>query len=176
MTPFATFSAALASAVMAAGHAAPSHPRVTVQGDSLSVGAEPYFRPHGSYSAAVGRHVYEGLALLPHQRRAHVVEFLLGTNDYLETPGTYRLQLKQALREAGKGRCVVVATIYAYANRPNMNSAVKQFATRKNVTYFDWSAAVRRGRVQLADGVHPANTSSWNYRARLMRKAAGRCR
>jgi hypothetical protein len=185
--PAASLFAALAllSTFAAAPAAAPRPVSVTVQGDSLAVMSKgALVRTLGtgervvSYSAEIGRHTDAGLSLLRGQRLGQVVVFALGTNDFAAAEGWYAARLTQVMHLVGARRCVVLATAYARGPATGVNRAVRTARARygpRRVQVADWAGAVQAGRVQLADGVHPARASGARLRASLLAAAARRC-
>lgn len=147
---------------------------VTYQGDSLTVGSQPYLGaqdlPQTSFSAATGRHVDRGLEILPHQGLGRVVVFALGTNDYGEAPATLDRQLREVRRIVGN-RCLVTETIYVRHPVDGLNRVLR----RRSDQVVEWAHAVSSGRVHLVDGVHPGE-AGYRLRARLTLAAERRCR
>lgn len=155
-------------------------PAVTVQGDSLTVGIQPYITfPVESFSAEVGRHLSTGLELLKSQTKGAVIVFALGTNDYGDSVSYLESEYVQAMNIAGSRRCVVIPTVYAYSfDNNNANVALiwlRHRYTHKRLQLVLWAQAVRNGKVTLADGVHPGTSASWKYREQLVNKGVTAC-
>jgi hypothetical protein len=173
------------TAAVAPGAVASGKPvTVTVQGDSLSVLADPFLAPLlpgmqiVSESAQVGRHVADGEKILASQPLGDVVVFALGTNDYLSTASWYTAQIDQVLRLVGSSRCVVVPTVYAYQPASALNRALDKIAQQEGPSRIQiarWAEQVIAGRVQLRDGVHPATVMGARLRAAVIASAVQRC-
>ena len=148
-------------------------PATTVQGDSLSVGAEPYMTRVVSFSAAVGRHVQQGLELLRRQRLAPVVVFALGSNDAAEPPALFAAQVRAALAIVGSRRCLVVPSLYVYGPVRALNRVLRALAARVGPARLqvpDWASVA--ARIPLAGGVHPLD---YRLRARVVEAGVRAC-
>jgi lysophospholipase L1-like esterase len=137
---------------------------VTLVGDSLNVGAEPYLRDElegWTISAhdRVGRSTEEGIAELRALGRdvAPVVVVSLGTNDAYETEDNFRALVEQAVELAGPGRCLVWATIVRDGEaRDGFNRVLADAAAQHpSLRLVDWAAIVAANPTALApDAVH----------------------
>jgi len=136
---------------------------VTVLGDSLNVGIEPYLeeelgRWKISNDNAVGRRTDEGVALLRalDEKLALVVVVSLGTNDPQTDVERFRAHVEQVLRIAGPKRCVIWSTIWLDGPNDAFNSVLRQASDRhRNLEIEDWSALVEtRPELLAADRVH----------------------
>jgi hypothetical protein len=137
---------------------------VTLLGDSLNVGIEPYLRDElrgWSIDAhdRVGRTTAEGLEELRALRTklAPVVVVSLGTNDADGSEAEFRTLVAQAMEIAGPGRCVLWATIVRNgASREELNEVLEDAASdNANLRLVDWASMVARDRDVLAfDAVH----------------------
>ena len=129
---------------------------VTLVGDSLNVGIEPYL---GDELAGwtidardrVGRTTEEGVAVLREERRAlaPVVVVSLGTNDAEGTEARFAELVGEAVRLVGPNRCLVWATIVRDgAPRIGFNQVLEEARSdRANVRLVEWAGIV---------GDHPA--------------------
>jgi hypothetical protein len=179
--------AASAAPASASRHHARRHARavtITIQGDSLQVGTDPYLDPAAhhwrviSSSEEVSRHVPEGIAGLQAQPLGRVILFALGTNDYDDSTSEFAGELREVMHIAGPHRCVVIPTIYAYGDRPAMNEAIEDIARQygpRRVQVAQWAALVERGAVTLGDEVHPPDGAGYMVRAALIDRAIAAC-
>jgi hypothetical protein len=137
---------------------------VTLLGDSLNVGIEPYLRDElrgWSVDAhdRAGRTTAEGLEKLRAlgTTLAPVVVVSLGTNDADGSEAEFRTLVAQAMEIAGPGRCVVWATIVRNgSSREELNDVLEDAAAdHANLRLVDWASMVARDRHVLAfDAVH----------------------
>ena len=137
---------------------------LTMVGDSLNVGTDPYLRealPHWDIDAhdRIGRSTEEGLDVLREQRRdlAPVVVVSLGTNDAEGTEARFRELVDEALALVGPARCLVWATIVRDgAERSGFDDVLREAAdTNTNVRLVDWASLVAENENLLAgDLVH----------------------
>ncbi len=148
---------------------------VTLVGDSLNVGIEPYVPealPHWRVVAAdrVGRLTAEAIAELEAGRPAlstHVV-VSLGTNDPRDDVARFRVEVGQLLELIGPGRCVVWATIWRRGAPDEAFNAVLRDAAESNrrLRLVEWAEMVEAKPERLAgDGVHGTATG---YRDRAL--------
>jgi lysophospholipase L1-like esterase len=137
---------------------------VTLVGDSLNVGVEPYLpdRLAGWSIDAddeVGRTTEAGLAALEGlgAALAPVVVVSLGTNDPQADVEGFRDRLRRALALTGPDRCVVWPTIWRGGANDAFNEVLAQEAEASSGLHVvDWVGLVeRRPELMGADGVHP---------------------
>jgi lysophospholipase L1-like esterase len=137
---------------------------VTLVGDSLNVGVEPYLGdalPGWKIDAhdRVGRPTSEGIAELRALRRslAPVVVVSLGTNDADGSEPEFRRLVNQAIDAVGPGRCLVWATIVRDgAERTGFDRVLRDAsAAHSNVHLVEWASTVAQDDSLLApDRVH----------------------
>jgi lysophospholipase L1-like esterase len=137
---------------------------VTLVGDSLNVGIEPYLEdelPGWRIDAhdRVGRPTSEGIDELRALRAslAPVVVVSLGTNDADGSEGQFRALVDRAIDVVGPGRCLVWATIVRDGEERAGFDRVLRDATgaHTNVRLVDWAAIVDADESLLAsDQVH----------------------
>lgn len=136
---------------------------VTMLGDSLNVGIEPYLAEELdgweiSGDNAVGRRTDEGVALLRalDGKLAPVLVVSLGTNDPQTDVGRFRSHVEQVLRLAGPTRCVVWSTIWLDGPNEAFNRVLRQVAERRrNLEIDDWAALIEaRPELLAPDRVH----------------------
>ena len=160
-----------AIAVAVAVHVVRSHDEpsgsagnVTLVGDSLNVGIEPYLAqelPGWNVDAhdRVGRATAEGIEELRKLRGklAPVVVVSLGTNDADGSEAEFRRLVAEALAIVGPDRCLVWATIVRDGTTRTGFDAVLQDArsANPNVRLVEWARIVEQHRSLLAaDAVH----------------------
>ena len=167
--------------------ASPAAPlQVLVTGDSLAVGMRPSFDALLA-GAAVRWRVKSGIttprglvALRSALRSGPVPDVLvvsLGTNDGPD-PQRFRDRIRRVLATVPSSTCVVWPTI----SRPPRKGAyralnrVLRAEARSDVrlTLVSWDVAVRLGRVQLPDAVHP-DAAGFHRRSGMVRAALARC-
>lgn len=178
---------AIAAAVYAVARDEPSPPpvgAVTLVGDSLNVGTEPYLRDEldgWSLEAhdRVGRATAEGVEELRNlgSALAPVVVVSLGTNDADGSEGAFRTLVDAALEHAGQTRCVVWATIVRDGEpRAAFNDVLGDAAsTHGNLRLVDWAELVENDTAVLAgDGVH-GSPSGYARRAHAVAGAVRAC-
>ena len=157
---------------------------VTLLGDSLNVGIEPYLadRLDGwtiQTNDAVGRSGPQGLAELRAMggALAPVVVVSLGTNDVQTDVAGFRELVERVLDEAGPKRCVVWSTIWR--NGPNLafNGVLRDAARRhRNLEVADWAGLVGGSPELLApDGVH-GTPEGYARKAEQVARIVERCR
>jgi hypothetical protein len=137
---------------------------VTLVGDSLNVGIEPYLRDEldGWTIDAhdrVGRSTAEGIAELRSLggTAAPIVVVSLGTNDAHGSEDEFRQLVAQAVELVGPERCLVWATIVRDGTaRDGFNEALADAAAEHvNVRLVDWAAIVAADSSALGpDAVH----------------------
>ena len=137
---------------------------VTLVGDSLNVGIEPYLRDElGGWRIdahdRVGRSTADGIAELRRLdgRLAPVVVVSLGTNDAEGSEAEFRNHVDEAIRVAGPGDCLVWATIVRDGEpRDGFNEVLRDAASRSaRFRLVDWAALVGADDSLLAgDRVH----------------------
>jgi lysophospholipase L1-like esterase len=136
---------------------------VTLVGDSLNVGIEPYLadelhgRPIDAHDL-VGRRTREGIEEL---RRlgadlAPVVVVSLGTNDADGSEAEFRELVAEGIALAGPDRCVVWATILRDGTpRAGFNRVLEDAAARGELRLVDWAGmATEDPSLLAADRVH----------------------
>lgn len=137
---------------------------VTLVGDSLNVGIEPYLRTElrgwelESHDR-VGRSTAEGVQVLRTvgAELAPIVVVSLGTNDPEGTEGEFRALVAEALAIAGPSRCVVWATVVRDGEpRAGFNDVLSEAAASEpSLRLVDWAALVAGDETLLAsDRVH----------------------
>jgi lysophospholipase L1-like esterase len=167
-----TLALVIAIAVAAAVYASARRDRpaaaemgaVTLVGDSLNVGVEPYLRDElrGWRIDAhdlVGRSSADGIEQLRELGLAvaAVLVVSLGTNDAEGSEGEFRRLVDRALELAGPNRCVVWATIVRDgAPRSAFDDVLRDASSSHgNLRLVDWGELVARDRDLLtSDGVH----------------------
>ena len=137
---------------------------LTMVGDSLNVGTDPYLRealPHWDIDAhdRIGRSTEEGLDVLREQRSslARVVVVSLGTNDAEGTEDRFRELVGEAVALVGPNRCLVWATIVDDgAERTRFDDVLRDVAdANTNVRLVEWASLVAENENLLAgDLVH----------------------
>jgi lysophospholipase L1-like esterase len=157
---------------------------VTLVGDSLNVGIEPYLP---RYLAGwtidahdeVGRTTSAGLDVLRAKRDslAPVVVISLGTNDDADDVVGFRRQVRAALRIAGQQRCVVWVTMARDgATFAGFNDLLADEARRSDrLRVVDWARMVEAAPELLAgDGIHATETG-YTRRAAAVARAVRDC-
>jgi hypothetical protein len=157
---------------------------VTLVGDSLNVGIEPYLQGalkgwRFAMNDRVGRSTAEGIDEIEARRpvlSSHVV-LSLGTNDSQLAVATFRADVERVLELAGPNRCVVWATIWR-DGKPNgaFNEVLRNAAAdNRRFRVVDWAAMVDEQPDWLAvDGVHGTETG-YRERARAVAEAVTGC-
>ena len=168
-----TFVLVLAVAIVAAvavvvrrGHDASNTTKgtVTLVGDSLNVGIEPYLAdalPGWRVDAhdEVGRATREGVDELRGRRAslAPVVVVSLGTNDAAGSEDEFRALVDEAIRIVGRNRCLVWATLVRDGEEREGFDRVLRDASEAhaNVRLVEWASLVSDDPSLLGgDGVH----------------------
>jgi hypothetical protein len=137
---------------------------VTLVGDSLNVGTEPYLREELAgwtidAHDRVGRSTAEGIAELRSLggTAAPIVVVSLGTNDAHGSENEFRQLVAQAVELVGPERCLVWATIVRDGTaRDGFNEVLADAAAEHvNVRLVDWAAIVTDDPSALGpDAVH----------------------
>jgi hypothetical protein len=137
---------------------------VTLVGDSLNVGVEPYLSQelpgwHIDAHDRVGRATPEGIDELRRLggRLAPVVVVSLGTNDPDGSEPEFRQLVDRALAVVGPDRCLVWATIVrGGTTRAGFDSVLQDArSANANVRLVEWARMVQQDRSLLAeDAVH----------------------
>ncbi len=137
---------------------------MTLVGDSLNVGIDPYLRTEladWSIDAhdRVGRMTWEGVDELRRLRTtlAPIVVVSLGTNDADGTESEFRDLVSDAIGVVGPGRCLLWATIVrGGVPRTGFNDVLRQARVEHpNVRLVDWASMVEDDAGVLAfDTVH----------------------
>lgn len=144
---------------------------VTLVGDSLNLGVEPYLRERlrgWSFQAddEVGIPTEEGVRRLRSAGSglAPFVVVSLGTNDPASDDDAFRAGVREALRIVGPRRCIVWATVHREGH-DGFDAVLRDEAGRNhNLRLVDWSTMIRDHPDWLAsDGIHG---SPDGYRAR----------
>jgi lysophospholipase L1-like esterase len=157
---------------------------VTLVGDSLNVGVEPYLEEElrgwdVHTDDVVGRPTTTGLERLSSESASlgRYVVISLGTNDSESSVGAFGAAVGDVMGLAGKGRCVVWATIHrdGDAYEP-FNDALRTAASRNpNLRLVDWAAMIRQHPDWLGpDGVH-ATEEGYRQRAKAVVAAMRTC-
>jgi hypothetical protein len=180
---------AIATAVFAVSRddgdpAASDSGAVTMVGDSLNVGVEPYLRdelPGWRIDAydRVGRTTADGIERLRELdgELSPVVVVSLGTNDPDGSEDAFRVMVDEAIAIAGDGRCLLWATIVRGGTARTAFNAVLEAATAKHskLRLVDWAALTASPAGLLsADLVHGTPTG-YARRAEETARAARAC-
>jgi lysophospholipase L1-like esterase len=138
--------------------------KVTLVGDSLNVGIEPYLAdalPGWRVDAhdEVGRATREGVDELRARGSslAPVVVVSLGTNDAAGSEDQFRALVDDAIRVVGPRRCLVWATIVRDGEeRTGFDNVLREASeAHPNVHLVEWASLVSDDRSLLVgDGVH----------------------
>ena len=157
---------------------------LTLVGDSLNVGTDPYLRDELDGWAIdahdrVGRQTWEGVEELRRLRAslAPIVVVSLGTNDGDGTEAEFRDHVAEAIGIVGPRRCLLWATVVrAGAPREEFNAVLEDAsADHSNVRLVDWAALVDREPETLAfDTVH-GTSEGYARRAEETAAAVRRC-
>ena len=158
--------------------------RVTLVGDSLNVGMEPYLgdRLDGwtiLVDDAVGRSGQQGLAELRalDGALAPVVVVSLGTNDVQTDVAGFRDLVEGVIAQAGPRRCVVWSTVWRGGPNLAFDGVLRDAARRhRNLEVADWAGLVGGSPELLApDGVH-ATPEGYARKAEQVARIVERCR
>ena len=157
---------------------------VTLIGDSLNVGIEPYLgealpRWRVVANDQVGRTTPEGIAELEAGRPAlsSYVVVSLGTNDPPDGVEAFRTNVARVLELAGPDRCVIWATVWR-DGRPTVdyNDVLREAAeANKRLRLVAWAELVDKQPELLArDGLH-GNEDGYRKRAEGVAEAVHSC-
>ena len=161
---------------------APTTGSVSLIGDSLNVGIEPYLGaalPGWTIRAEneVGRATREGLAVLERDRASlgRVVVVSLGTNDPQDDARGFRSHVRRALELAGR-RCLVWATIWRDGPGEALNEVLLQEArANRSLTLVEWDAMLAARPDWLAPDGMPATPAGYRARAEAVADAVRGC-
>ena len=156
---------------------------LTLVGDSLNLGVEPFLaddleRWTIDADDVVGRGTETGIDHLRAKRGSlgRYVVVSLGTNDPVDTAGTFRGRIGEVLQLTGT-RCVVWATIHrdGDAYEP-FNAALRNAAAANhNLRLVEWAEMIAAHPDWLAgDGIH-GNTDGYRARAEAIVAALRTC-
>ncbi len=148
---------------------------VSLVGDSLNVGVEPYLqeelhRWQISADDVVGRSTPDGIERLRAQRASlgSYVVVSLGTNDPIGAVDAFRANVAETLRIAGAERCVVWATIHRDDYEPFNQILRDASAGNRNLRLVEWTSMIRAHPDWLAaDGIH-ATPEGYKARAKAI--------
>ena len=166
------------------GSSATSTGAVTLVGDSLNVGTEPYLAEaldgwRIDAHDRVGRATPEGVEELRALRRslAPVVVVSLGTNDAEGSESDFRELVDEALAIAGPDRCVVWATVVRDGAERTGFDRVLQDASdaHPNVRLVDWASLVDDDPSLLADDRVHGTPDGYALRAEETARAVRAC-
>jgi hypothetical protein len=123
---------------------------LTLVGDSLNVGTDPWLReelPGWEIDAhdQVGRTTAEGIEVLRERggALAPVVVVSLGTNDLDGTEADFRELVEEAVEIVGPDRCLVWATVSRGGERSGFNEVLRDAASAHgNVRLVEWASLV----------------------------------
>jgi lysophospholipase L1-like esterase len=157
---------------------------VTLVGDSLNVGIEPYLRdalPGWEIDAhdRVGRMTGEGVEQLRElgARLAPVVVVSLGTNDPDGSEPQFRELVDEVIEIVGTGRCLVWATIVRNGTGRTGFDVVLEEASvaHASVRLVDWTGLVAGDRSLLASDLVHGTPDGYARRAEETARAIHRC-
>lgn len=157
---------------------------VTLIGDSLNVGIEPYVPdalPGWKIVAndEVGRVTPQGIAELEAGRPvlSNYIVVSLGTNDPPSEVEAFRKDVARFLRLVGPNRCVVWATIWR-DERPNdaFNDVLRDAAkANRRVSLVEWAEMVEQNPALLASDRLHGSEDGYRERARKVAAAVEGC-
>jgi hypothetical protein len=136
---------------------------LTMIGDSLNVGVEPYLAEELpgwriQTDDEVGRGSDDGIAALAGigNELGSVVVVSLGTNDPQEDPAAFREDVREVLSLAGPHRCVVWATIWRDGANAAFNEVLDEEAhANRALRLVAWhEMAAQHPEWLIGDGVH----------------------
>jgi hypothetical protein len=158
--------------------------KVSLVGDSLNLGVEPYLQSElqgwqVETDDVVGRSTATGIEQLQAQSASlgSYVIVSLGTNDPVETVDAFRAGVVEALRIATPRRCVVWATIRRDGDAYEPFDRVLRDASRGNrsLRLVEWTSMIRAHPEWLAgDGIH-ASADGYEARAKAIVDAMRTC-
>lgn len=157
---------------------------VTLVGDSLNVGIEPYLAgalPRWRIDAhdRVGRATPDGIAELHRLAGdlAPVVVVSLGTNDPDGSEPEFRRLVAEAIAIAGPDRCLVWATIVRDgASRSGFDEVLRNARSEhRNLRLVDWAGMVDRDRSLLAADMVHGTPDGYARRAEETARAVRAC-
>lgn len=150
--------------------------RALLVGDSLATGMRPtihwkmgtnratYVRAKAGKPTAW---IFPRLHKLIARTKPHSILVSFGTNDGSD-PDKFRKTIRRFMKYVPGNTCVVWSTIYRPARKgpyQAMNTVLRQEAKHyKRLTTIDWVSAVKGGKVNLPDGLHP-DTDGFEYRS-----------
>ena len=147
---------------------------LTLIGDSLNVGVDPYLRdllPNWEIDAhdRVGRTTAEGIEVLRERSGtlAPVVVVSLGTNDPDGPEAAFRALVEEAVDVVGPDRCLVWATIVRNGSeRTELNDVLREVeSTHSNVRLVDWASNVADDSALLAGDLVHGTPDGYAFRA-----------
>jgi lysophospholipase L1-like esterase len=150
-------------------------PEVLVVGDSLAVGTMPYLDMlltdrNLTWDAVNGRTTPQGIHALRLDLRAvepQAVVVSLGTNDGPD-PLRFTRRLRLMLGDLSPHTCVIWTAIVRPRRKGPyraLNRALRAEAARdRRLVVINWDRAVKRGTVNLHDGLH-ADAAGYRYRS-----------
>jgi hypothetical protein len=179
--------AALAASLMLAPAADAAERSLLVDGDSLAEGTRAYLPSELPgwrirQSTKVSRHASDGADVMRRYGSSleRVIHVSLGTNDDPRQTGAFRAAVREVMRVAGTGRCVVWANIvrppYAGVSYRGYNRVLaSEDERRDNLLVLNWVRMVRRHPDWLArDRVH-VSAAGYAARARAVARLVRRC-
>jgi len=150
-------------------------PDVLILGDSLAVGTMPYLGGmltdrNITWDAVNGRTTPQGIHALRVDLREvqpQAVVVSLGTNDGSD-PRRFTRRLRRVLSDLSPSTCVIWTTIVRPRRKGEyraLNRALRAEAAHdRRLVVINWDHAVRRGTVNLRDGLH-ADAEGYRYRS-----------
>lgn len=157
---------------------------ITLVGDSLNLGVEPYLRNELrrwliDADDELGRSTAIGVEHLKAKRAslAPYVVVSLGTNDPVEVVDSFRADVAEVLHLAGSNRCVVWVTIHRNGDAYEpFNEALRAAASRnRNLRLVEWTSMIRaHPDFLMADGIH-GSPAGYRARARAIVDALRTC-
>jgi hypothetical protein len=178
---------AIAAATFAIGRRAdeaPARGAVSLVGDSLNVGIEPYLADElGGWRIdardRVGRTTEEGLKVLRLRRveLAAIVVVSLGTNDPDGSEAPFAAHVDEAVELVGPDRCLVWATIVRGGSpRAGFNQVLEQSRSQNpTLRLVDWARMVRADDSLLAGDLVHGTPAGYARRAEETARAVRGC-
>ena len=157
---------------------------LTLIGDSLNVGVDPYLRdllPNWEIDAhdRVGRTTAEGIEVLRERSGtlAPVVVVSLGTNDPDGPEAAFRALVEEAVDVVGPDRCLVWATIVRNGSeRTELNDVLREVeSTHSNVRLVDWASNIADDPALLAGDLVHGTPGGYAFRAAETVRALRAC-